>query len=94
MPRNAETIAQALKLDGYSTWAVGKWHLAPAWEDGSKGNNADFPLQRGFDYFYGYRDGWTDQYRPILYENNTRIPIPVYPYGDTLAWDLANHAIS
>ena len=30
MPRNAETIAQALKLDGYSTWAVGKWHLAPA----------------------------------------------------------------
>jgi arylsulfatase len=94
MPRNAETIAQALKLDGYSTWAVGKWHLAPAWEDGSKGNNADFPLQRGFDYFYGYRDGWTDQYRPILYENDTRIPIPVYPYGDTLAWDLANHAIS
>jgi arylsulfatase A-like enzyme len=93
MPRNAETLAEALKNDGYSTWAIGKWHLAPEFEDGSPGNNADFPIQRGFDYFYGYRDGWTDQYRPILYENNNRIPIPVYPYGDMLAWDLANHAI-
>lgn len=94
MPKNAETIAQALKMDGYTTWALGKWHLAPQWEDGSPGNNADFPLERGFDYFYGYRDGWTDQYRPILYENNHRIPIPVYPYGHMLAADLADHAIA
>ena len=94
MPRNAETIAQALKADGYATWAIGKWHLAPHWEDGSPGNDADFPLQRGFDYFYGYRDGWTDQYRPILFENNRRIPIPVYPYGYMLAADLADHAIA
>ena len=47
MPRNAETIAQALKLDGYATWAIGKWHLAPHWEDGSPGNNADFPPAEG-----------------------------------------------
>lgn len=94
MPRNAETIAQVLKKDGYATWAIGKWHLAPQWEDGSQGNNADFPLERGFDYFYGYRDGWTDQYRPILFENNSRIPIPVYPFGHLLAADLADHAIS
>ena len=94
MPDNAETVAQALQRHGYSTWAIGKWHLAPQWEDGSRGNNADFPLQRGFDYFYGYRDGWTDQYRPILYENNTRIPIPVYPFGHMLAADLADHAIA
>lgn len=94
MPRNAETVAQVLKRGGYATWAIGKWHLAPKWEDGSSGNNADFPLQRGFDYFYGFRDGWTDQYRPILYENNHRIPIPVYPYGRMLTWDLINHAIA
>jgi arylsulfatase A-like enzyme len=94
MPKNAETIAQALKMDGYTTWAIGKWHLAPQWEDGSPGNNADFPLERGFDYFYGYRDGWTDQYRPILYENNHRIPIPVYEYGHMLAADLADQAIA
>jgi arylsulfatase len=94
MPENAETIAQALKKTGYAAWAIGKWHLAPAWEDGTKGNNLDFPIQRGFDYFYGYRGGWTDQYRPILFENNTQIPIPVYPYGRMLAADLADHAIS
>lgn len=94
MPQNAETVAQALKKDGYVTWAIGKWHLAPQWEDGSQGNNADFPLERGFDYFYGYRDGWTDQYRPILFEDNARIPIPVYPFGHLLAADLADHAIS
>lgn len=93
MPRNAETVAQALKRDGYATWAIGKWHLAPKFEDGSKGNNLDFPLQRGFEYFYGYRDGWTDQYRPILYRGNRRIPIPRYPYGKMLTWDLVNHAI-
>lgn len=93
MPRNAETVAQALKLDGYATWAIGKWHLAPHWETGEPGNNADFPLERGFDYFYGYRDGWTDQYRPILYKDNHRIPIPSYPYGKMLTWDLVNHAI-
>ncbi len=94
MPDNAETIAQVLKTDGYTTWAIGKWHLAPQWEDGSPGNNADFPLQRGFDYFYGYRDGWTDQYRPILYEDNHRIPIPVYEYGHMLAADFADKAIA
>lgn len=94
MPDNAETLAQALKKNGYATWAIGKWHLAPQFEDGAKDNNADFPLQRGFDYFYGYRDGWTDQYRPILYENNKRIPIPVYPYGRMLAADLADRAIA
>lgn len=94
MPRNAETMAQALKSGGYVTWALGKWHLAPKWEDGKKGNNIDFPLQRGFDYFYGYRDGWTDQYRPILYKDNKRISIPRYPYGKMLTWDLINHAIS
>lgn len=94
MPKNAETIAQVLRGDGYATWAIGKWHLAPEWEDGSQGNNIDFPLQRGFDYFYGYRDGWTDQYRPILFENNARIPIPVYQYGHMLAADFADHAIA
>jgi len=94
MPDNAETLAQALKKSGYATWAIGKWHLAPQFEDGSSGNNADFPLQRGFDYFYGYRDGWTDQYRPILYENNQALPVPVYPYGRMLAADLADHAIT
>lgn len=94
LPDNAETVAQVLKTGGYATWAIGKWHLAPEWEDGSKGNNADFPLQRGFEYFYGYRDGWTDQYRPVLYENNARIAIPVYPYGHMLAADLADHAIA
>ena len=94
MPDNAETIAQVLKKDGYATWSIGKWHLAPQWEDGARGNNKDFPLQRGFDYFYGYRDGWTDQYRPILFENNARIPIPTYPYGHMLAADLADHAIA
>lgn len=93
MPQNAESVATGLKLDGYATWAIGKWHLAPQWEDGLPGNNADFPLERGFDYFYGFRDGWTDQYRPILYLNNHRIPIPQYPYGKMLTGDLIDRAI-
>jgi arylsulfatase len=37
MPENVETLAQALKTTGYANWVIGKWHLAPEWEDGTIG---------------------------------------------------------
>jgi arylsulfatase len=79
MPRNVETVAEALKRSGYSTHAVGKWHLAPDYEDGKPGNNASWPLQRGFQTFYGFLGGWADQYRPDLAEGNRTIGKPTDP---------------
>ena len=62
-------------------------------QTGEAGNNSTMPLQRGFDYFYGYKMGWTDQYHPDLYEGNKHIPDPYHP-GYYLAEDLADHAIA
>ncbi len=76
---NAQTVAQALQAIGYATYAVGKWHLAPEDEDGTRGRNASWPLQRGFDRFYGFLSGWADQYRPDLAEGNRSIGKPVDP---------------
>lgn len=90
---NAETVAQALQASGYATCAIGKWHLAPDTEDGRSGNNASWPLQRGFDYFYGFASGWSDQYRPDLVENNAPLPKPHEP-NYHFSVDIVDKAIS
>lgn len=93
LPRNAETVAQALKAVGYQTAAFGKWHLAPGYDTKPGQNQASWPLQRGFDHFYGYLGGWTDQYRPALAEDNRMIEAPKTP-GYHLTTDLVDHAIA
>ncbi|MDA6076958.1 sulfatase-like hydrolase/transferase [Edwardsiella anguillarum] len=54
IPLNAQNIAQVLKADGYSTYAFGKWHMAPLYKDNTERNKPFYPRQRGFDYFYGF----------------------------------------
>lgn len=90
---NAQMLPQALKAAGYRTYGVGKWHLGPEYEDGKPGNNASWPLQRGFDQFYGFYLGWTDQYRPDLIEGNEKLPKPDKP-GYHFSTDMADQAIA
>lgn len=92
LPQNASTIAQVLQAAGYRTHGYGKWHLAPESEDGTPGNNGSWPLQRGFDDFYGFYSGWTDQYHPDLIEDNRRLPKPTQP-GYHFSVDITDHAI-
>ncbi len=92
MPGNAQTMAQVLQGRGYATWAVGKWHMIPMDELGEGTGRDNWPLQRGFDYFYGFPRGWTDQYRPELVENNAYIKRD-FPAGYHLSADLADKAI-
>jgi arylsulfatase len=99
LPRNAETLAQALQAVGYDTYAVGKWHLSPAYDGGPGGprdpggGKPSWPLQRGFQHYYGFLGGWTDQYKPVLIRDNTPILAPETP-GYHLSVDLADHAIA
>lgn len=93
LPRNAETIAQALKASGYSTWALGKWHLAPVYDEAPGHDKGSWPLQRGFDHYYGFLSGWTDQYKPELVEDNRHVPVPAKP-DYLLTPDLVDHAIA
>lgn len=76
---DAQMVPDVLRRAGYATFAMGKWHLAPTWEDGTPGNNARWPLQRGFERFYGFTTGWDDQYRPKLVRQNQRIGQPDTP---------------
>lgn len=93
IPANAEFLPQALRRSGYETIALGKWHLAPFDQTGAPGNNSSWPLQRGFDHFYGFIRGWTDQYHPLLVEGNQKLPTPHDPKYH-LSVDLVDHAIS
>ncbi|RKF17639.1 arylsulfatase [Altericroceibacterium spongiae] len=93
LAHNAQLLPQVLHSAGYATHGFGKWHLAPEDEDGSEGHNASWPLQRGFDDFYGFYLGWTDQYHPDLIEGNKRLPTPDRE-GYHFSEDITNRAIA
>ena len=92
IPGNAQTMAQVLQKQGYATWAVGKWHMIPMDELGANAGRDNWPLQRGFDYFYGFPRGWTDQYRPELVENDGYLERD-FPADYHLSVDLVDKAI-
>ncbi|MBI4907797.1 MAG: arylsulfatase [Acidobacteria bacterium] len=75
----AATVAQILGSHGYSTYGVGKWHLVPAADMKASGARTHWPLQKGFDRWYGFLSGWTDQYRPDLIEDNRAAERPTTP---------------
>ena len=88
------TIAQILKEEGYATFAVGKWHLAPLEDASDQGPFENWPLSKGFDKFYGFMEGYTDQYTPSLIQDNSAVRPPKTPEeGYHLSEDLADHAI-
>ncbi len=88
----AATAAEILKLDGYSTFALGKWHLAPSHHVNPAGPFDHWPLGKGFERYYGFLEGFTDQYAPELVYDNHMINAPKRP-GYHLSEDLADHAI-
>src|SRR5882724_1006903 len=73
---HATTLAEVLRSAGYSTFAVGKWHLVPGAQTSEAGPFDNWPLQRGFDHYYGFLGGLTDQYHPDLVQDNTHIDYP------------------
>ncbi len=92
IPRSAATIAEVLKLNGYNTMAYGKWHLAPYTAYTQAGPFDQWPLGMGFERFYGFLGGETDQWAPLLVQDNKQLPM-VYPKGYHLTADLADQAI-
>ncbi|GAB3284549.1 arylsulfatase [Parahaliea aestuarii] len=70
------TIAEMLRQQGYSTAAIGKWHLAPTWETSPVGPFDHWPTGVGFEKFYGFMGGETDQFDPTLFEGTRPILRP------------------
>ena len=92
-PRSAASIAEILKLNGYSTAAFGKWHNTPAWETNPAGPFDHWPTGLGFEYFYGFVAGMDEQWYPRLYRNTVAVEPPTTPAaGYHLTSDLANDA--
>ena len=91
---DAATVAEVLGDAGYATFALGKWHLCPMHETSMAGPFDDWPLQRGFDRFYGFLQGETDQFHPELTYDNHHLEPPGPGDGTYhLSEDLTDKAI-
>ncbi|WP_040495570.1 arylsulfatase [Ilumatobacter nonamiensis] len=89
---HAATVAEVLGAEGYATFCVGKWHLAPMEQCSAAGPFDQWPLARGFDRFYGFLEGETDQFHPDLVCDNHPIEPPGGPDdGYHLSEDMVDH---
>jgi arylsulfatase len=94
IPKENGFLSEILLRNGYATFAVGKWHLTPATEMTPGSPKDKWPLGRGFERYYGFMGGETDQYRPDLVHDNHPIEPPRTPEeGYHLTEDLADHAV-
>lgn len=89
----AATLARVLQNAGYGTYALGKWHLAPPSQVSPAGPFENWPLGKGFDRFYGFMPGSTDQFAPELIEDNKVIDRD-YGKDYNLTHDLMDQAIT
>ncbi|MFI7015798.1 arylsulfatase [Streptomyces sp. NPDC050164] len=87
----APMLPSLLQQAGYRTYAIGKWHLTPMKALKPSGPFDHWPLRKGFDRFYGFLGGETDQYRPNLVRDNHFIDPPREDYH--LSEDLADAAL-
>jgi len=76
---NCATIAEILREAGYNTLATGKWHLAPMDTTSAAGPFNQWPLGRGFERYYGFLGGATQQFYPDLVYDNHHIEPPRTP---------------
>ncbi len=72
-PNSVAPVAEMLRLNGYSTAAFGKSHETAAWEVSPSGPTDRWPTRSGFDKFYGFLGGETNQWAPLLYDGMTQV---------------------
>lgn len=79
IPNNVTPVAEMLRLNGYSTAAFGKWHETAAWEASVSGPLDRWPTRQGFDKFYGFLGGETNQWAPFIYDGVHPVALPEDP---------------
>lgn len=91
---HAATVAEVLRGEGYATFCTGKWHLAPMEQCSAAGPFDQWPLARGFDRFYGFLEGETDQFHPDLVCDNHPVDPPNGPEdGYHLSEDIVDQLL-
>lgn len=94
IPFETALLSEALAEAGYNTYCVGKWHLTPLEESNLASTKRHWPLSRGFERFYGFLGGETDQWYPDLVYDNHPVSPPATPEdGYHLSKDLADKTI-
>jgi arylsulfatase len=89
------TAAEVFRDAGYSTFAIGKWHLTKDSDLSDAGPRHSWPCQRGFDRYYGVLDAFTNLHHPHrLVEDNHSVELDQYPDGYYVTDDLTDRAIS
>ncbi|MEZ5083682.1 MAG: arylsulfatase [Bacteroidales bacterium] len=95
IPDNCVPMAKLLRDQGYSTFWLGKNHSVPVQDISAGGNLKNWPLGMGFDHFYGFLGGETNNWYPDLVEDNQFVPAPATPEeGYHFSKDIADKAIS
>jgi arylsulfatase A-like enzyme len=93
VPSSAAPLAEVLRLNGYSTAAFGKWHETAAWEASVSGPFDRWPTRQGFDKFYGFIGGETNQWAPYLYDGVAPVELPDDPNYHFMT-DMTDQAVA
>jgi arylsulfatase A-like enzyme len=94
LPKSAGTIGNILVDNGYDTSWFGKHHLIPDWQQSPSGPFDQWAAGLGFEYFYGFLGGDTDNWHPALFENNKPVLPPFHDPNYILINDLADRAVN
>ena len=92
-PDSVAPLAEMLRLNGYSTSFFGKNHETATWEISLSGPTTRWPNRSGFDEFYGFMGGETNQWAPLVYHNQTPVELPKDPKYHFMN-DMTNKAIA
>jgi arylsulfatase A-like enzyme len=92
-PNSVAPLAEMLRLNGYSTAAYGKSHETAPWETSPSGPTDRWPTRSGFDEFYGFIGGETNQWAPSLYHGMTQVEVPKDPNYHFMT-DMTDKAIA
>jgi len=101
-PLSVAPLAEMLRLNGYSTAAFGKYHETPPWEVSVSGPYDRWPTHSGFDKFYGFIGGETNQWAPAIFDGTVRVDhehSPDYHFtvdmtNQAIAWMQAQHSLT
>jgi arylsulfatase len=95
IPQSTSVVAQAMRDNGYATAMFGKAHNTPEPEISPAGPFHNWPTGQGFEYFYGFNQGETNQYYPTLYRNTNPVAQPKSPeQGYHFLADMTDEAIA
>ena len=94
IPADTALLSEVLAERGWNTYCVGKWHLTPLEESNLASTKRHWPLSRGFERFYGFMGGETDQWYPdLVYDNHPVAPPATPEEGYHLSKDIADKTI-